>query len=219
MTPPLLLRGVRKSCPGRRQPVLDDVSWDAPSGTLTWVGGENGAGKTTLLRIVCGLLAPDSGRVLVGSHDLEGAPRECKRRTGFLAAGSTGLYARLTVRQQLDYWSRLTFVPRSERPRAVARSIDRFGLDGLADRRLDRISMGERQRVRLAMAFLHQPLVVLLDEPGTSLDSGGLRLLADALSEHRGRGGAAIWCSPTREHPHVPPDLELVVRGGRVDPP
>ena len=219
MTPPLLLRGVRKSWPGRRQPVLDDVTLEAPEGTLTWVGGENGAGKTTLLRIVCGLLAPDSGRVLVGPHDLERAPRECKRRIGFLAAGSTGLYARLTVRQQLDYWSRLAFVPRSERPRVVPRSIERFGLDGLADRRLDRISMGERQRVRLAMAFLHRPLVVLLDEPGTSLDSGGLRLLADALSEHRGRGGAAIWCSPTRERPHVPPDRELVVKGGRLDPP
>jgi len=156
---------------------------------------------------------------MVGGQDLEREPRNCKRRLGFLSAGNTGLYARLTARQQLEYWSRISFVPRAERAAVVAEAIDRFGLVALADQRLDRISMGERQRVRMAMTFLHRPSVVLLDEPRNSLDRNGLALLASTLSEHRARGGAAIWCSPSGERPEIAPDVELVVSAGRIGPP
>src|SRR5687768_7061556 len=106
-SPPLRLLGVSKTWRKRARPVLDSVDLELGEGMLTWVSGDNGAGKTTLLRIACGLLAPDRGRVEVRRFDLEAEPQECKRRLGFLPAGSSGLYARLTTRQQLDYWSRL----------------------------------------------------------------------------------------------------------------
>lgn len=216
-SPPLRLLGVSKTWRNRTRPVLDGVDLDLGEGTVTWVSGDNGAGKTTLLRIACGLLAPDRGRVTVRCFDLESEPQQCKRRLGFLPAGSSGLYARLTTRQQLEYWSRLAFVPSRERERVVQGAIERFGLTKLAGSRLDRISMGERQRVRLAMAFLHAPDLVLLDEPRNSLDSAGLALLVDAIEELRSRGGAALWCSPSGDTLPLAADAELLVRGGRLE--
>jgi ABC-type multidrug transport system ATPase subunit len=215
---PLRLLGVTKGWPKRARPVLDSVDLELRDGTLTWVSGDNGAGKTTLLRIACGLLAPDRGRVAVRHFDLETEPRECKRLLGFLPAGSSGLYARLTARQQLDYWSRLAFVPSHARERVVLDAVEQFGLTAYAERRLDRISMGERQRVRLAMAFMHAPELVLLDEPRNSLDSAGLALLADAVERLRGRGGAALWCSPPVDPPPLAADVELLVRNGQLEP-
>jgi sodium transport system ATP-binding protein len=170
------------------------------------------------LRIACGLLAPDRGNVRVRRFDLESEPQECKRRLGFLPAGSSGLYARLTTRQQLEYWSRLAFVPSRERERVVLDAIERFGLIALAESRLDRISMGERQRVRLAMTFLHGPDLVLLDEARTSLDSAGVALLVDAIADVRSRGGAALWCAPSGDPLPLAVDTQLVIRGGRLEP-
>jgi ABC-type multidrug transport system ATPase subunit len=215
---PLRLRGVTKTWRGWPRPVLEDVDLELSPGTFAWVSGDNGAGKTTLLRIVCGLLAPDRGEVSVRAFDLERDPRECKRRLGFLAAGSSGLYARLTARQQLEYWARLAFVPGERRERVVADAVARFGLADLAARRLDRISMGERQRVRLAMAFMHAPDLVLLDEPRTSLDSAGLALLTGAVDDLRRRGGAVVWCAPSGEEQPLAPDVDLVVRDGGLEP-
>ena len=214
--PPLRLEGVRKAWRGRPAPVLDAVDLRLEAGTTAWLRGDNGAGKTTLLRIVCGILAPDAGRALVGGADLEREPAEAKRRIGFLAAGSSGLYARLTVTQQLELWARLAWVPRASRGEAVAGAIARFGLEHLARNRLDRISMGERQRVRLAMTFLHGPRLVLLDEPRTSLDAAGLELLDAAARDAERAGGAVLWCSPTGEEPPAGTSRELVVAGGRV---
>ena len=217
-SPPLRLVGVSKTWRRRTRPVLDGVDLELQEGTVTWVSGDNGAGKTTLLRIACGLLAPDRGRVRVRRFDLESEPQQCKRRLGFLSAGSSGLYARLTAQQQLEYWSRLAYVPSPERERAVVDAIERFGLTAFAGSRLDRISMGERQRVRLAMAFLHGPDVVLLDEPRNSLDSDGVGLLIEAIDDLRSRGGAALWCSPTGEELPLTADSQLLLRAGRLEP-
>jgi ABC-type multidrug transport system ATPase subunit len=216
LTPRLRLEKVTKTWKGRATPVLDAVDLELGAGTVTRLEGDNGAGKTTLLRIVCGLLVPDQGRVLVDRFDLSRESRECRRRIGFLAAGSSGLYARLTARQQLDFCASLAFVAGRERARVVDQAIERFALGAFATRRLDRISMGERQRVRLAMTFLHRPELVLLDEPRTSLDAAGLRLLTDAIDELRARDGSVIWCAPSGEPFPASADEHLVVRAGSI---
>ena len=217
--PPLRLDGVTKSWRGRERPVLDAVDLELAPGSTTWLRGDNGAGKTTLLRIVCGILAADRGRVEVAGADIAREPAAAKRRTGFLAAGSSGLYARLTVVQQLELWSRLAWIPPDRRRASVVDAVNRFGLASLARRRLDRISMGERQRVRLAMTFLHEPRLVLLDEPRTSLDAAGLELLAAAARDACAQGAAVLWCSPTGEAPPGDVAGELIVADGRVTAP
>jgi len=181
----------------QRRPVLRGVSLTLHAGEVAWLGGSNGAGKTTLLRVAVGLVAPDRGTVSLDGLDPLRDRRAYQRRMGFLAAGDRGMYARLTVAQHLRLWSDLALVPAARRDALLARMISAMGLGELIDRRVDRMSMGQRQRMRLAMTFLHEPDVVLLDEPHTSLDEEGLVLLSHELDAHAARGGAALWCSPS----------------------
>jgi ABC-2 type transport system ATP-binding protein len=195
--------------------VLDEVELVLDAGTLTSISGTNGIGKTTLLRIAAGLITPDSGVV-----DLEGLhPRrdrsKYQARVGFLSANDRGLYARLTVGQHLELWGRISMLGPDRFQSSIERTVDCFGLADLAESRVDRISMGQRQRVRLAMTFLHQPDLVLLDEPLNSLDEHGAALLRACLTEVTARGGAALWCSP------APPreaqfDVMLQLEGGTL---
>jgi ABC-2 type transport system ATP-binding protein len=191
------------------------VDLTVPPATLAWLGGSNGAGKTTLLRVVCGLIRPHAGSVSLGGLDPERDRREFQTRIGYLPAGNGALYARLTVSDNLRFWAGMAMLPRAARDQAIERSLARFGLDELAPRRVDRLSMGQRQRVRLAAAFLHDPELVLLDEPHTSLDPEGIDLLRNALHDVRDSGGSAIWCSPTLDET-IDFDLPLEVRDGLV---
>lgn len=203
-------RDVLKTWSGR--PVLDRVGLTVGRGTLVAVTGANGTGKTTLLRICAGLIAADSGRIGLDGLDPHRDRAAYQRRVGFLAAGDRGLYARLTTRRHLDLWARVSLLGR-RRPAAIERTVAELDLAALLDQRLDRLSMGQRQRVRLAMAFLHQPDLVLLDEPLNSLDDHGRELLVGALAALTGRGGAAVCCSPAVAA-GIPFDRTLVLDAG-----
>jgi ABC-2 type transport system ATP-binding protein len=195
--------------------VLRDVSLSILRGTATCVGGRNGAGKTTLLRIATGILAPDTGGVTVESITPQ-SWREFHRRIGFLSAGDRGLYARLSVRGHLEFWSALAFVPRRERRESVERALTQFGLADLAGRRADRLSQGQRQRLRLALTVVHRPTVLLLDEPRNSLDPEGLEMLGAAVREVLNRSGAVIWCSPLGEDQPIGFDRILMLEDGEL---
>ena len=193
---------------GKTNTVLDSVDLTLQAGKLVALVGANGVGKTTLLRIISGLIEPDRGSVrLDGLH-----PRrdrvEYQRRLGFVSAGQGGLTARLSVTAQLDYWARITFVPRRERRQAINRACDRFSLTDLASNRVDRLSMGQRQRIRLAMGFLHEPRLVLLDEPQNSLDPDGIAIIENTIVDFLSSGGTVIWCAPTAE-PITPAPSEV----------
>ena len=212
--PALALKGIHRSWGQRR--VLDGVELSIAPSTINWLGGPNGAGKTTLLRIAAGILLPDRGSIsLFGLHP-ERDRRAFHRRLGFLAAGDRGLYARLTVIQNLDLAARLAQVPKREHAAEITRTLDAFQLHDLAKQRVDRISMGQRQRVRLAMTFVHGPEVVLLDEPDTSLDDGALALLEAAMLERARTGGAVLWCSPASQALPLPADSRYLMADGRV---
>jgi len=199
-------------------PVLHGVDLEVSTGACVWVGGRNGAGKTTLLRIIAGLIRPDSGTISLSGLDPDRDRQAFQRRMGFLSGGNTGLYARLSGRQHLDYWSRLAMMRGPERKPAIDRAVSDFGLSEFASRRVDRLSLGQRQRVRLAMAFLHEPDLVLLDEPSTSLDDDGMALLTGTLSRHRERGGMTVWCSPSPDQEGLAFDGKHEIRDARLQP-
>jgi ABC-2 type transport system ATP-binding protein len=213
---PLALRSVSKRWAKDQAPVLDDVDLDLDIGTSTWIGGRNGVGKTTLLRIAAGLIDPDRGRVQAWGFTAAERRGRYQQLISLLPAGDRGLYARLTVRRQLQFWARIAMVDRGRAPAAVEEAIDAFALRELAGRRVDRMSMGQRQRVRIAMTFLAEPEVVLLDEPLTSLDSEGAEILERAIDGLIGRGGALLWCSPEGERVDREFDTRLVLERGRL---
>lgn len=198
------------------QTVLDGLDLRVEPGTAVHVCGRNGTGKTTLLRIAVGLIRADSGSVALDGLDPVRDRVAYQRRLGFLSAGDRGLYARLTVRDHLRMWARLAFVPRANTGEVIERALAVFELRDLAGRRVERLSMGQRQRVRLAGVFLHDPGIVMLDEPRTSLDEDGIALLASLLDDFRRQGGAVVWCCPTGERVELDFDDAYVLETGRL---
>ncbi|MHB8242947.1 MAG: ATP-binding cassette domain-containing protein [Solirubrobacteraceae bacterium] len=213
---PLRLSGVSKRWRKDLPLVLDSLDLTLEPGTTTWVGGRNGIGKTTMLRVAAGLIEPDSGRAEVWGVSPNENRARYQQLVSFLPAGDRGLYARLTVRRQLEFWARIAMVPRERFRDAVEEAIVTFELAELADRRVDRMSMGQRQRLRIAMTFLPQPEVVLLDEPLTSLDAEAGELLQQAIAALLERDGTVLWCSPSGEHLDLTFDAHWMLEHGRL---
>jgi sodium transport system ATP-binding protein len=171
---------------------VDDLSFSVAAGEIYGLLGPNGAGKTTTLRVLAGMLVPTAGRALVAGTDVAAQPREARGRLGFLT-GTTGLYARLTGRELLTYFGRLHGLPRDRiaaRTELLARVLD---LDPLLDRRCEALSTGQRQRLSVARAVLHDPPVLILDEPTVGLDVLASRFLRDFVRGERDRGKAVLF--------------------------
>jgi ABC-2 type transport system ATP-binding protein len=215
----LAVRALRKWWPGRDAPTLDALDLEMCAGDVLSITGRNGAGKTTLLRILGGLVAPDSGSVLLDEIPLGRRRTAYQRQIGLLTPGDRGLYARVTVRGNLDLWARMALLGATERAEAIAYCSDRFALTELDDIRVDRLSMGQRQRLRLALAFLHRPRLMLLDEPATSLDSDALALLQTAVDDVAARGGLCIAVAPEGAESGMHTGARLVLRDGQLERP
>ena len=199
-----------------RWAVLRGVSLHVAPGTAVRVGGSNGAGKTTLLRIATAILAPDAGSVVVDGISSDRGWREYHRRIGFLSAGDRGLYARFSVKGHLDFCARISMLPGDTRNDLIERALVDFGLSEIATRRADRLSQGQRQRLRLALTFVHRPKVLLLDEPRNSLDDDGLAMLIRAVDDVVERRGAVIWCSPAGEQQPYDFDESYLIEDGEL---
>ena len=212
----LALRGVRKTWRGAAGPVLDGLDLSIEPGSVAWVGGSNGAGKTTMLRVAAGLIAPEAGSIEAFGVSPSPSRAAFHRLVSFLPAGDRGLYARLTVRRQLEFAARIAMLPGGQVPASVDDAIADFDLGELAGRRVDRISMGQRQRVRLAMTFMSEPSLVLLDEPLTSLDEDGASILHEQIEQLCARGGSVLWCSPSGERPTLALDSAHVLEHGTL---
>jgi ABC-2 type transport system ATP-binding protein len=213
---PLTISGVSKRWRKDHAPVLDGLDLALEPGTTTWVGGRNGAGKTTMLRIAAGLIEPEHGRAAVWGVTAAENRARYQRLVSFLPAGDRGLYARLTVRRQLEFWGRIAMVPRARFRETIEQAIVTFDLRELAERRVDRMSMGQRQRLRIAMTFLPRPEVVLLDEPLTSLDAEGSAILQGAVEDVLARDGAVLWCSPSGEPLEMAFDARWMIERGKL---
>jgi ABC-2 type transport system ATP-binding protein len=148
---------------------VDDVSFKAERGEILGFLGPNGAGKTTTMRILTGYMPPSEGKALVGGYDVQEKPIEAKRRTGYLPE-TPPLYPEMTVRDYLDFCARIKGVPRAERVARVTTSMERTRIADVARRHCGKLSKGYRQRVGLAQALLHNPEVLILDEPTAGLD-------------------------------------------------
>jgi ABC-2 type transport system ATP-binding protein len=152
-----------------RVTAVDDVSFRVERGEILGFLGPNGAGKTTTMRILTGYMPASEGRATVAGYDIFDQPIEAKRRTGYLPE-TPPLYPDMTVREYLDFVARIKGVPSAERASRVDGVMRRTHVDDVAARHCGKLSKGYRQRVGLAQAVLHNPEVLILDEPTAGLD-------------------------------------------------
>lgn len=148
---------------------VNDVSFRAESGQILGFLGPNGAGKTTTMRILTGCIPATEGQAIVAGYDLFEQPVEAKRRTGYLPE-TPPLYPDMTVREYLSFAARINGIASRERRDRIGLAMDRTNVEEVADRHCGKLSKGYRQRVGLAQAILHNPEVLILDEPTAGLD-------------------------------------------------
>ncbi|WP_066967265.1 ATP-binding cassette domain-containing protein [Microbulbifer sp. Q7] len=204
---------VCKSFAGK--PVLQALSFDVPDGKITALLGANGAGKTSCLRIICGLLQPASGRVLVGGIDPAVDPQGARRQLG-VVGDREGLYERLTVAEYLKIFSQMQGLGGKDLQDALTSVREELELGALWDRRMGGFSQGERMKVSLARALVHRPPHLILDEPTRGLDVLAVRLLRKTLLRLRAAGTTILFSSHVMPEVAELSDTVLVMSAGRI---
>ncbi len=181
------------------------------SGETVALFGSNGAGKTTLLRILAGLTRPNEGTVHIFGHKLPG-DSDLRRKIGMVAHDSF-VYGDLTASENLNYYARLYDIPRRER---AAELLEAVALGGSTERPVRTFSRGMLQRLSLARAVLHEPRLLLLDEPFTGLDPAGAAVLATMLADLQSGGVAALLITHDFERGLQAADRAVLLHRGRV---
>jgi len=193
---------------------VSTLSFDLEPGRITGLLGPNGAGKTTTIRMIAGFLSPDTGSISVAGCDVRTNPVAARSKLGYLPEAAP-LYHELKPAQYLDYRAKLFSLSRPERKSAIARVIDRCRLTDMAHKRIGVLSKGYRQRVGLAAAIVHDPPVLILDEPTNGLDPAQMRTTRALIAE-LATDRTVLLCT------HVIPEVEracarvLVIAGGRL---
>jgi heme exporter protein A len=199
----LELRDICKSFGARD--VLSGISLKVDSGCLA-VTGRNGSGKSTLLRIIAGLMSPSSGEVILAQEG-EAVPMDARRDLIGLVAPDLTLYEELSALENLRFFARVRGIKRSDgQLRGI---LGKLGLKGREDDRLGSYSSGMRQRVKYAFAMLHDPEVLLLDEPSANLDEAGISAVDAVITEHRQRGIVILATNDQHELRYGDKVLEL----------
>jgi sodium transport system ATP-binding protein len=198
-----------------RSRAVENVSFTARDGAITGLVGPNGSGKTTTLRLVTGLLGPDKGSVLVDGVNPANEPLAARRRIGALSDG-LGNYPRLTALEHLRYFGQLRGLAGSELNHRIHWLIDLFDMSGIASRRVSGFSQGERMKVALARALVHDPPNILLDEPGNGLDVLSARALRALLASFRDAGKCVILSTHLMAEVAAICDHVVIMARGRV---
>ncbi len=206
----LQLDGITRSFGDRR--VLDDVSFTVASGRLTGFVGANGAGKTTTMRIILGVLAPEAGTVTVDGQPIDAVQR---RSFGYMPE-ERGLYPKMKVVEQVAYLARLHGFDRRTATDRARDLLERLGLGERADDPLESLSLGNQQRAQVAAALVHDPQVLILDEPFSGLDPMAVDVVLGVLAEKAATGVPVLFSSHQLDVVERLCDDLVIIAGGQI---
>ncbi|MCY4076441.1 MAG: ATP-binding cassette domain-containing protein [Acidobacteria bacterium] len=194
---------------------VDGVSFTAADGRITGLLGPNGAGKTTTLRTLYGLLRPDAGAATIDGIDAVAEPLAVQRRIGVLP-DAHGLYVRLTVREHLRYVGELHGLDGDAIASSIERLVARLDMGAIIDRRVEGFSTGERMKVAVGRALVHDPPNLLLDEPTRGLDVMSTRAMRDLIRQLRADGKCVLFSSHVMQEVSALCDEIVIVARGRA---
>ncbi len=194
---------------------LQGVTFSASDGTVTGLLGPNGAGKTTSLRMIYGLMKPDDGSITVDGCDVASDPQSVQARLGVLPDQS-GLYGRLTPREHIRYFGNLHGLTGLDLERHIEKWIDNLDLKSIADRPVAGFSHGERTKVALSRALVHEPQNILLDEPTNGLDVMSTRAVRAVIRNLRAEGRCVLFSSHVMQEVSALCDRIFVIASGQV---
>jgi sodium transport system ATP-binding protein len=211
-------RHLTKTFPGKKRGeirAVDDVSFRAEPGRIYGLLGANGAGKTTTLRLLATLLKPTTGSATVADFDVARQPDQVRARVGFLAA-STALYGRLTAREMITYFGRLHGLPDATVRARITRLADELDLHEFLDRRCEKLSTGMKQKTSLARTLVHDPSVMIFDEPTLGLDVMAARAIVRFVRECRDRGKTVVYSTHIMSEVEKLCDRIGIIHDGRL---
>ncbi|HEX6259928.1 MAG TPA: ATP-binding cassette domain-containing protein [Woeseiaceae bacterium] len=198
-----------------RVKAVDGVSFDALDGRVTGLLGPNGAGKSTTLRILYTVLKPDTGSASIDGADVVHDSLEARRRIGTLPH-SSGVYPHLTARENIAYYGRLCGIAPEQLDEKVDQVILQLDITEFADRRAKGFSQGQRTKVALARALVHEPRNVILDEPTNGLDVMATRSLRELIRQLKAAGKCVLFSSHVMQEVAALCDEIVIIAGGKV---
>ncbi len=212
----ILATGMSKAF-GKKRDVhaVRDVTLSAPNGEITGLLGPNGAGKTTLLRMLATLMLPDAGTAIIDGHDVVRDRYAVREGIGVLS-DARGLYPRLTARENIRYYGALHGMHGTALDARIDTLVHALGLATIADRRTQGFSQGEKMKVAIARALVHDPATILLDEPTNGLDIMSVRALRTQLRDLRAEGKCILFSSHVMQEVAALCDRIVIMGEGRV---
>ncbi|ACB74812.1 ATP-binding cassette domain-containing protein [Opitutus terrae] len=194
---------------------VDAVSFRAQPGQIYGLLGANGAGKTTTLRLLATLLKPTRGSAVVDGYEVTREPEKVRTRVGFLAA-STALYGRLTAREMIAYFGRLNGMSDAALQARIQQLADELDMHEFLDRRCDKFSTGMKQKTSIARTLVHDPAVMIFDEPTLGLDVMTARTIVRFVRDCRSRGKTVVYSTHVMSEVEKLCDVIGIIHNGRL---
>ena len=195
---------------------LDDINFTVNNGEIVGLLGENGAGKSTLLRIISTMLTPSSGTAKICGYDLLLNPKDVRKNIGILFGSETGLYERLSAKENLEYFANLNGMSHEESTKRIDELAEIFDFKNYINKRVGTYSRGMKQKIAIARAIVHNPNVILLDEPDAGLDFRASKIIFDFIEFLKSQNKSIIFSSHSIENIKNYSDRIIVIHKGKL---
>lgn len=196
--------------------VVDNFSFNVSKGEVLGLLGENGAGKTTTMRMLATMLKITDGKATICGHDVSKEPEEIRGKIGILFGGEVGLYDRLTARENIEYFAKLNGLSDDEAKKNIKALCDRLEMEEYIDKRVGKFSRGMKQKVAIARSIVHDPEVMLFDEPSTGLDVTAVRLIHEFILECKNQNKAIVFSSHSMSEVEKLCDRVVIIHKGKL---
>lgn len=194
---------------------VDNVNLNVPSGRVLVLLGPNGAGKTTTVRMLTSILRPTRGRAVVAGYDVTEQPQKVRESVGVLTEHH-GLYNRMNADEYLDFYAQLYSMDKARRRTRIDQLLEEFGLTRERYRRVGEYSKGMRQKLALVRALIHEPSVLLLDEPTSAMDPESARMVRDGIKQLRSSSRTIVLCTHNLLEAEELADQIAIIRRGKI---